>query len=144
MVKRKSTTPAFHLVKRRRRQQQQYVQHGGSFPVFRAMQPQQRGYGLGGMFRSLFPTVTPHLKKGLAHVGRRALTNALADMSANNTSLKDALKKQVKNEITALNPINRLKDLTSAPRKRKATLNRTPKKRRKGTRKGTRRGSITL
>ena len=141
MAKRRSTTPAFHMVKRRRRQ---YVQHGGNFPVFRAMQSQQRGYGLGGMFRSLFRTVTPHLKKGLAHVGRRALTagaNALADMSANNTSLKDALKKQVKNEITALNPINRLQDLMSAPRKGKATtLNRTPKNRRKGTRKG----SITI
>ena len=79
------------------------------------------------MFLSLFRTVTPHLKKGLAHA------NALADMSANNTSLKDALKKQVKNEITSLNPINRLKDLTSVPRKRKATLNRTPKNRRKGS-----------
>ena len=139
MAKRKSNTSAFHLVKRRRRQ------YRGSFPIFRAMQPQQRGYGLGGMFRSLFRTVTPHLKKGLAHVGRRALpagANALADMSVNNTSLKDALKKQVKNEITALNPINRLKDLTSTPGKRKST--RTPKNRRKGTRKGTRRGSITL
>ena len=138
MAKRNSTTPAFHLVKRRRRQ---YVQHGGSFPVFRAMQPLQRGYGLGGMFRSLFRTVTPHLKKGLAHVGRRALTagaNALADMSANDTSLKDALKKLVKNEITALNPINRLKELT------KVYAYTEKKNQRKGTRKGTRRGSITL
>ena len=76
------------------------------------MKPMQRGDGLGGMFRSLFRTMTPHLKKGLAHVGQRALTagaNALADMSANNTPIKEALEKQVKSEITAMNPINGLK-----------------------------------
>ena len=76
MAKRRATIPAIHLVKRRRRQYiPQYIaQRGGSFPVFIAMQPMQRGYGLGGMFRSLFRTVTPHLKKGLAHVGQRTLT----------------------------------------------------------------------
>ncbi len=133
MPKRKAQTvvPGFHLVKRRRTRQQ----YGGNFPVFRSMQPVQRGYGLGGMFRSLFRTVTPHLKKGLAHVGRRALTagaSALADMSENNTSLKDALKKQAKKEIHALNPINRLKSAgsnasTGEVRKRKASKKRKPK-----------------
>ena len=91
MAKRRATIPAFHLVKRRIRQYTPSAQRGGSFPIFRAMQPMQRGYGLGGMFRSLFRTVTPHLKKGLAHVGRRALTadaNAFADMSANNALIK--------------------------------------------------------
>ena len=97
MAKRRATTtiPAFQLVKRRRRQYIPSAQRGCSFPVFRAMQPMQRGYALGGMFRSLFRTVTPHLKKGLPHVGRRALTageNALADMSANNTPIKEVLK----------------------------------------------------
>ena len=86
---------------------------------------QQRGAGLGGMFRSLFRTVTPHLKKGLAHLGRRALTagaNALADMSDNNVSLKDALKKQAKNEFMALNPINMItasKKAVSSSKERK-------------------------
>ena len=106
------------------------------------MQPMQRGYGLGGMFRSLFRTVTPHLKKCLAHVGRRALTagaNALADISANNTPIKEAFKKQVKREITALNPTNRLKVLASEPRKRKAPQNRTHRKR-----KVARKGKFTL
>ena len=142
MAKRTTTIPAFQLVKRRRRQYTPSAQRGGSFPVFRAMQPMQRGYGLGGMFRSLLRTVTPHLKKGLAHVGQRALragANALADMSANNTPIKEALKKQVKSEISALNPINRLKVLASEPRKRKAPQNRTHKKR-----KVARKGKITL
>ena len=106
------------------------------------MQPMQRGYGLGGMFRSLFRTVRPHLKKGLAHVSRRALTagaNALADMSANNTPIKEALKNQVKSEISALNPINRLKVLASGPRKRKEPQNRTHRKR-----KVARKGKFTL
>ena len=142
MEKRIATFPAFHLVKRRRRQYTPSAQRGCSFPVFRAMQPMQRGYGLGGMFRSLFRTVTPHLKKGLAHIGRRALTtgaNALADMGANNTPIKEALKKQVKREITTLNTINRLKVLASEPRKRKAPQNRTLRKR-----KVARKGKFTL
>ena len=70
------------------------------------------------------------MKKGLAHVGQHALTagaNALADMSANNTPIKEALKKQVKSEISAMNPINRLEVLASEPRKRKASQNRTHK-----------------
>ena len=90
----------------------------------------------------LFRTVTPNLKKGFAHVGRRALTagaNALADMSANNTPINEALKKQVKSEITALNTINRLKVLASEPRKRKAPQNRALRKR-----KLARKGKITL
>ncbi len=109
-------------------------QYGGNFRVFRALQPIQRGYGLGGMFRSLFRTVTPHLKKGLAHVGRRALTagaNALADMSDNSTPLKEALKKQVKSEIATLNPINRLKRKATAPKKRKTLKRRKTLKKRK-------------
>ena len=142
MAKRRATIPAFHLAKRRRRQYTPSAQRGGNSPVFRAMQPMQRGYGLGGMFRSLFRTVTPHLKKGLAHVGRRALTadaNALADMSANNTPIKEALKKQVKSEITALNPINRLNVLASESRKRKEPQNRIHR-----NRKVARKGKITL
>ncbi len=101
-------------------------QYGGNFRVFRALQPIQKGYGLGGMFRSLFRTVTPHLKKGLALVGRRALTagaNALADMSENSTPLKKALKKQVKSEIANLNPINRMKRKATAPKKRRIVKN---------------------
>ena len=92
------------------------------------------------MFRILFRT--PHLKKGLAHIGQRALTagaNALADMSDNNTPIKEALKKQVKSESSALNPINRLKVQASEPRKRKAPQSRTHKKR-----KVARKGKITL
>ena len=102
----------------------------------------QRGYGLGCMFLSIFRTVTPHYKTGLAHVGRRALTagaNALADMSANNTPIKEALRKQVKSEISALNPINRLKVSDSEPRKHKAPKTRTHKKR-----KVARKGKFTL
>ena len=90
------------------------------------------------MFHSLFRTVTPHLKKGLTHIGQRAFTagaNALAGMSDNNTPIKEALKKQVKSEISALNPINRMKVQASEPRKRKAPQNRTHKKR-KVARKG--------
>ena len=81
------------------------------------------------------------LKKGLTHVGRRALTasaNALADISENNTSIKDAFKKQAKLELAALNPINRIRDslISNSPvktRKRAASEKRstTKKKREK-------------
>ena len=82
------------------------------------------------MFRSLFRTVTPHLKKGLAHVGKRALTagaNALSDMSENNTSIKDALKTQVKNEIATVltNPINRVKKGGKPPKRKKKKPRKT-------------------
>ena len=93
MAKRTATIPAFHLAKRRRRQYTPSAQRGGSFPVFRAMQPMQRGYGFGGMFRSLFRTVTDYFKKGLAHVDQSALragANALADMSSNNNKVEKA------------------------------------------------------
>ena len=149
MAKRRAAIPAFHLVRRRRRQYTPSAQRGGSCPVFSAMQPMQRGYGHGGIFRSLFRTVTPNFKKGLAHGVQRALTagaNALADMSANNQCIvycvqciKEALKKQVKSEITTLNPVNRLNVLASEPRKRKAPQNRTHRKR-----KVARKGKITL
>lgn len=84
---------------------------GMQFPVYRGFR-QQRGHGIGGLFRGLFRTVAPMLKKGLTHIGKRALTagaNALTDISENNTSIKDAFKKQAKAEIRALNPINRIK-----------------------------------
>ncbi len=71
------------------------------------------------------------MKKGLVHVGKRALTagaNALADMSENKTSLKDALKKQAKSELKALNPINMMKGVGSDTPKRKR---KTPSKKKK-------------
>ena len=94
--------------------------------------------------------MAPHLKKGLTHLGKRALTagaNALADMSENKTSLKDALKKQAKSELKALNPINMMKgvglDARQPKRKRKATAS---SKKKIGARKKKRKRttSITL
>jgi hypothetical protein len=138
MAKRGAITPIFQgeVVKRRRRQ----TGRGSNFPIFHGQRYQyggqipimqvQRGRGLGGMFRGLLRTVAPHLKRGLAHVGKRAVmagVNALNDMSENNTSFKDAMKKQVKNEVKALNPINMMKakKRTSSSR-RKRKLNRPP------------------
>ena len=115
-------------------------QYGGTqFPVYRGLR-QQRGHGIGGLFRGLFRTIAPMLKtglkKGLTHVGRRALTagaNALADISENNTSIKDAFKKQAKSELAALNPINRIRDslISNSPvktRKRAASEKRSTTK----------------
>ena len=81
----------------------------GSFPVFIG-QPLQHGYGLGGVFRSLFSKAVPILKRGLTRVGERSLSadaRALADIGENDTSLKTAVKRQLKNEINSLKGINR-------------------------------------
>jgi hypothetical protein len=142
MVKRGARTPIFQgtVVKRRRRGGRRQTGSGGNFPVFHGQKYQyggrvpimqmQRGRGLGGMFRGLLRTVAPHLKRGLAHVGKRAVmagVNAMNDMSENNTSLKDALKKQVRNEVKALNPINMMRAKKRAPSsRRKRKLNSPP------------------
>lgn len=85
-------------------------QSGGAMRIY--IPRYQRGGSLGGLFRGFLRTVTPHLKKGLVNIGKRALkagANALEDMSTNNTSFKDAVKKQAKREMRALNPINMMK-----------------------------------
>ena len=50
------------------------------------------------------------MKRGLTKVGARASkagARALADVGENDTSLKPAMKRQIKNEIGALKGINR-------------------------------------
>lgn len=105
MSKRKAITQCDQNKKRKSR-----CQYGtGSFPVFIG-QPLQHGYGLGGIFRGLFSKAVPILKKSLTRVGERALNagaRALADVGENDTSLKTAVKRQMKNEINALKGINK-------------------------------------
>ena len=120
MPKRKANIP-FHTMKRRK------VQYGeGNIRVFRT-QPLQRGYGLGGLFRGLFRTIAPVLKKSLVRVGQHALkagSNALGDVASNDSSFKDALKKHVKKEIQSVNPINRLlaaKNVSTPTRRKRST-----------------------
>ena len=67
----------------------------GGIRVFRAP-PLQRGYGIGGIFKGLFRTVSSFIKKGLLQVGKCALTmgaNTLDDVSKNNTTFKGPIKK---------------------------------------------------
>ncbi len=114
---------------------------GVQYPVYRGIR-QQRGHGIGGLFRGLFRTIAPMLKtglkKGLTHLGKRALTagaNVLSDISENNTPIKEAFKKQAKTELRALNHINRMKNKKSVsstkPRKRVTTTLTKGGKRRK-------------
>jgi hypothetical protein len=163
MPKRRVTTPS-----RRRRSPTKKHHHGGGFPVFRGRRyqsggnfpvfrgrryqsgggvyrlpqmsrlNQQRGAGLGGMFRSFARTVAPHLKRGLKHVGKRALAagvNMAQDMMENKTSFKDALKQQAKSEIKALDPINMMRSVVggspSKPRTQASRKRKAPSKRKK-------------
>ena len=111
-------------------------QYGGGVPVYRGSalqrghgirvyqaQPLQRGHGIGGLFKGLFRTVTPMLKKGLVSVGRSVLdagSRALKDVSENNTSIKDAFKKEAIETFHPRNVINRTVN------KRKATSSASP------------------
>ena len=67
----------------------------GIFP----MQRLQRGRGIGGLFRGIFRTVSPLLKKGLLYVGKHALeagARALDDVRENDATIKEALKTQAR------------------------------------------------
>lgn len=91
--------------------------YGGNIPVFSA-QPFQRGHGFGGLFRGLLRTIAPIAKRGLLSVGKAALNagaRALEDARDNNTSMKQALKKQAVETFHPTNVINR------AVKKRKAS-----------------------
>lgn len=81
----------------------------GYIPVFRT-QPLQRGYGLGGWGRAFLKTIAPVAKRGLLSLGKAALNagaRALEDVRDNDTSVKEALKKQAVNTFHPRNVINR-------------------------------------
>ena len=96
-------------------------QYGSGLQLFKA-QPLQRGYGFGGLFRGLLKSIAPMAKRGLLSAGKAALNagaRALEDIRDNNTSVKQALKRQAietfKPTTTTTKPINR------GVRKRKAS-----------------------
>ena len=81
----------------------------GYIPVFRT-QPLQRGYGLGGWGRAFLKTIAPVAKRGLLSLGKAALNagaRALEDVRDNDTSVKEAVKKQAVNTFHPRNVINR-------------------------------------
>ena len=118
------------------------LQRGHGISMYRAP-ALQRGHGIGGVFSSLFRTVTPMLKRGLLHVGKNALNagaRALKDVSENNTTIKEALKKEAVNTFHPRNLINRSavkRKRTSSTKTLKQTLHPASKKRRKNRRKST-------
>ena len=106
----------------------------GNMPIFSA-QPLQRGYGFGGLFRGFLKTIAPMAKRGLLSVGKAALNagaRALEDVRDNDTSVKQALKKQAIETFHPVNVINRTVN------KRKASSQSTqPKRKVKRTTKAT-------
>ena len=81
----------------------------GYIPIFRT-QPFQREYGLGGWGRAFLKTIAPVAKRGLLSLGKAALNagaRALEDVRDNDTSVKEALKKQAVNTFHPRNVINR-------------------------------------
>ena len=112
--------------KRTRANNQAIMQRGyGNMPIFSA-QPLQRGYGFGGLFRGFLKTIAPMAKRGLLSVGKAALNagaRALEDVRDNDTSVKQALKKQAIQTFHPANVINRTAN------KRKASSQSTQSKR---------------
>ena len=123
----------------------------GTMPIFKT-QPLQRGYGFGGLFRGLLKSIAPIAKRGLLSVGKAALNagaRALEDVRDNNTTVKQALRKQAVDTFHPVNVINRTvqkrkasSQVTSAKRKvprvtsAAAAAGRTTKKKNNTKKKG--------
>ena len=94
------------------------LQRGYGMAIYRG-NALQRGHGLGGLFKGLFRTAAPIIrrtgKKILKSVGQRALkagANVLSDIAEYRASPKEALKSRVKEIFVPPNTINK-----SAPEK---------------------------
>ena len=84
-------------------------QYGGRVLVFRGA-PLQRGHGLGGLFKTLFRVAIPAIRRAAPIVKRAAVrvgkaatkravkagTQVLKDVASNKSTLKEAIKQQVK------------------------------------------------
>ena len=70
-------------------------QYGYGLPAYRGI-VMQRGYGLGGLFKGLMRSVTPHIKQGLKSVGKKALKTGLEVISdiSQGGNLKQSLKRR--------------------------------------------------
>ena len=117
------------------------IQSGyGHMPVFRG-RALQRGYGFGGLFRGFLRSIAPIAKRGLLSVGKEALragARALEDVRDNDTSMKQALKKQAIKTFHPVNVINRTVNKrksssqstqskgTGVPKKKKKTISDAP------------------
>ena len=100
----------------------------GIFP----MQRLQRGRGIGGLFRGLFRTVSPLLKKGLLYAGKTALdagARALDDVRENDTTVKQALlteARAIPQNIINRSGVKRKASKSSPTPKRKPPSKRKP------------------
>ena len=98
-------------------------QYQVDIPVFRS-RSYQNGSGLGS---TIFKNVLPFLKKGMMKAGKKALTigaDTLADMSENNTSVKDAFKNQLKKQIPGLESINKSRPINKISTRKTTTKGR--------------------
>ena len=125
------------------RKQNQYggmnMFHGATLQHGRGLQRFQRGYGIGGLFKGLFRTVSPMLKKGLLYAGKHALeagARALDDVRENDTTITEALKTQARaipRNIINRSGVKRKADNSKPTSKRKSTLKRKPQAKKKKT-----------
>lgn len=84
--------------------------------------PMQKGYGLGGLFKSLARTFAPTLKQGLIKAGKKALktgAEVIGDV-AEGKNFKDAMKSRAKQNAKELflPSINKINSRQNATRKR--------------------------
>ena len=103
--------------------------------------PLQRGHGLGNVFRGLFRTAMPMVKKGLLHLGKSALVagaNALHDVSENKSNLRDAVKRRAVEALHPKNLINRAGVKRKAVNLTKRATRKVGATRRSGQKKGKR------
>ena len=100
---------SFGMAARKKQVRYYQAQRGyGDMRVFRG-QALQRGHGIGGLFKGLMRVAMPLMKKGLLHVGKRALkagAKVMQDVSQD-IPITESMKKRALEEINPRNVIKR-------------------------------------
>ena len=98
---------SFGMAARKKQVRYYQAQRGyGDMRVFRG-QALQRGHGIGGLFKGLMRVAMPLMKKGLLHVGKRALNagaKVMQDVSQD-IPITESMKKRALEEINPRNVI---------------------------------------
>jgi hypothetical protein len=113
---------------------QYYInQAGGQYSVYRGI-PRQKGYGLGGIFKSLYRYVLPFLKdhalpvikKGAEFVGNEAIRAAgnIATDAIKGNNIKDSFKQNATNIVDNISAEAKSKLQSGSGRGRKRKLNK--------------------
>ncbi len=102
-------------------------QAGGGLPYYTGA-PLQRGYGLGGIFGSLFRTIFPFLKQGAKTVGKELLKTGVSIASdvVNGQNVKEATKRRFEEagKVLVDKAVEKTKSMIGSGKRRKLRYKR--------------------